>query len=49
MIGQKTEAFRGLYEWDSIDDAERYWTSFPMKLMKWRAIPQTLTYEVTRA
>ena len=49
MIGQRTDAFRGLYEWDSIDDAERYWTSFPMNLMKWRAIPQTLTYEVTKA
>ena len=49
MIGQKTGAFRGLYEWDSIDDAERYWTSFPMNLMKWRAVPQTLAYQVTKA
>lgn len=49
MIGQKTEAFRGLYEWDSVDDAERYWTSFPMNLMKWRAIPHTLSYQVTKA
>ena len=49
MMGQKTDAFQGLYEWDSIDDAERYWTSFPMNLMKRRAIPQTLSHEVRRA
>ena len=49
MLGQKTQAFRGLYEWDSVADAERYWTSFPMNLMKWRAVPQTLTYQVTAA
>ncbi|MFX0202903.1 MAG: hypothetical protein ACFFCW_42915, partial [Candidatus Hodarchaeota archaeon] len=46
MIGQKTGAFRGLYEWDSIEDAEKYWTSFPMKLMKRRAVPETLNQEI---
>ena len=45
MIGQKTGAFQGLYEWDSIEDAENYWTSFPMKLMKRRAVPETLNHE----
>lgn len=49
MMGQKTGAFRGLYEWDSIEDAEKYWTSFPMKLMKRRAIPETLNYEIRAA
>jgi hypothetical protein len=49
MMGQKTGAFRGLYEWDSIEDAEKYWTSFPMKLMKRRAIPETLNHEIRAA
>ena len=49
MMGQKTGAFQGLYEWDSIEDAENYWTSFPMKLMKSRAIPETLNYEIRAA
>ena len=46
MIGQKTGAFQGLYEWDSIEDAEKYWTSFPMELMKRRAVPETLNHEI---
>ena len=46
MIGQKTGAFQGIYEWDSIEDAENYWTSFPMKLMKRRAVPETLNHEI---
>ena len=46
MMGQKTGAFRGLYEWDSIEDAEKYWASFPMKLMKSRAIPETLSHDI---
>ncbi|MFC1651055.1 hypothetical protein ACFL2X_05745 [Candidatus Latescibacterota bacterium] len=48
MIGQKTGAFKGVYEWDSIEDAENYWTSFPMKLMKNRAVPETLIYEIKK-
>ncbi|UCC96744.1 MAG: hypothetical protein JSW66_12970 [Phycisphaerales bacterium] len=47
MTGQKTGAFQGLYEWDSIEDAQKYWTSFPMKLMKKRAVPGTLNHEIT--
>jgi hypothetical protein len=46
MMGQKTGTFEGLYEWDSIEDAENYWTSFPMKLMKKRAVPETLNHEI---
>ena len=49
MMGQKTGTFQGLYEWDSIEDAEKYWTSFPMKLMKKRAIPETLNHEIRAA
>jgi hypothetical protein len=49
LMGRKTGAFRGLYEWDSIKDAEKYWVSFPMKLMKRRAIPETLAHEIRAA
>jgi hypothetical protein len=49
MMGMETGDFQGLYEWDSIEDAEDYWTSFPMKLMKKRAVPQTLTHEIRNA
>jgi hypothetical protein len=49
MMGRKSGAFQGFYEWDSIEDAESYWTSFPMKLMKRRAVPQSLTHEIRRA
>jgi hypothetical protein len=47
LLGRKTGAFQGVYEWDSVEDAEKYWTSFPMNLMKRRAVPETLTYEIT--
>ncbi len=46
MIGQKTGLFQGLYEWDSVKDAEKYETSFPLRLMKMRAVPETLVYEI---
>ena len=46
MMGQNTGAFQGLYEWDSIEDAKKYWSSFPMKLMKRRAVPETLNHEI---
>jgi hypothetical protein len=45
LTGKDTETFQGLYEWDNVDDAEQYWSSFPLKLMKSRAIPDTLKYE----
>jgi len=38
--------FQGVYEWDTVAAAEIYWTSFPMRLMKRRAVPETLVYEI---
>ncbi len=46
MFDKATDTFQGLYEWDSVEDAERYWNSFPLKLMKSRSIPDTLKYEI---
>lgn len=47
MAGQDTGMFQGVYEWDSVESAEAYWTSFPMRLMKKRAVPESLWHEVT--
>jgi len=47
LIGQETGLFQGLYEWDTVKDAENYWTSFPMNLMKKRAVPSSLTYSIS--
>jgi hypothetical protein len=46
MIGTKTGMFRGLYEWETVGDAEEYWESFPMRLMRNRAVPETLRHEI---
>ena len=46
MLGQSTGMFQGSYEWDSVEEARAYWTSLPMRLMKRRAIAETLWYEV---
>ena len=47
LIGQETGIFQGFYKWDKVKDAKSYWTSFPMKLMKKRAVPSTLTYSIS--
>ncbi len=46
MLGRETGEIQGVYEWDTITSAENYWTSFPMKLMKRRAVPESLSYEI---
>jgi len=42
MSGRESGAFLGVYEWDTVEDAERYWDSLPMRLMRRRAAPGTL-------
>ncbi len=44
--GAESGRFGGVYEWDSVEDAEAYWTSFPMRLLKRRAVPESLSYEI---
>jgi hypothetical protein len=34
LLGQETGTTQGLYEWDTVEDAENYWMSFPMQLLK---------------
>ncbi|NIO11332.1 MAG: hypothetical protein GTO40_26280 [Deltaproteobacteria bacterium] len=45
-LGRESGEFQGIYEWDTVASAENYWTSFPMNLMKSRAVPETLSYEI---
>jgi len=45
-LGRESGEFQGIYEWDTVTSAENYWTSFPMKLMKRRAVPESLSYEI---
>jgi hypothetical protein len=47
-LGRKTGEFQGIYEWDTVASAEDYWSSFPMRLMKRRAVPESLSYQIER-
>jgi len=46
LTGKESGMFQGLYEFDSVEDAEHYWNSFPLKMMKGRAVPESLKYEI---
>ncbi|MFC1580240.1 hypothetical protein ACFL4N_04945 [Thermodesulfobacteriota bacterium] len=46
LYGKDTGVFQGLYEWDRDKDARNYESSFPMQLMKKRAIPESLVFEI---
>jgi hypothetical protein len=48
LLGRESGEFQGIYEWDTVASAEAYWTSFPMKLMKKRAVPESLSYEIKK-
>lgn len=45
-LGRTSGRFCGVYEWDSAADAEAYWTSFPMRMMKRRAMPGTVEHRI---
>ncbi len=46
LLGQETGITQGLYEWDTVEDAENYWMSFPMQLLKKRSVPASIFYNV---
>lgn len=46
MLGERTGDFIGLYEFDSVEDAEAYWDSLPLRMMRARAAPGSLEHEV---
>lgn len=49
MLGRETGMFQGSYEWDTIADAEAYWDSFPLRMMKRRAVPGSVVHEIKPA
>jgi len=48
LVGIETGCFQGFYEWESIQTAENYVNSFPLKLMKKRALPESLRIQVAK-
>jgi hypothetical protein len=46
LLGEQTGDFIGLYEFDSVEDAEAYWDSLPLRMMRGRAAPGSLEHEV---
>ncbi|MHC5037586.1 MAG: hypothetical protein ACYTHM_09755 [Planctomycetota bacterium] len=48
LLGETTGDFIGLYEFDTIENAEAYWDSLPLKMMRGRATRGSLTHKITR-
>lgn len=46
MLGRDSHMFQGVYEWDTLGDAEAYWDSFPLRMMKRRAIPSSVVHDI---
>jgi len=47
-VGTETSCFQGLYEWESLQAAENYVNSFPLRLMKKRARPDSLHIQIAK-
>lgn len=45
-IHENTGAFQGIYEWDSAEDAADYAESLAIRLMKKRAVPDSISQEI---
>ncbi len=46
LLGRQTGDFIGLYQFDTVDCAEAYWNSLPLRMMRRRAAPGSLSHEV---
>ena len=46
MFDRETGEFMGYYEWDTVEDAEKYWDSFPLRMMRRRAVQASLKREI---
>jgi hypothetical protein len=46
MKNEATCDYQGVYEWDSLDDAQAYVDSESMKIMRWLAIPDGIQWEI---
>lgn len=38
--------FQGIYEWDTVQDAENYACSFAMKFMARRSLPRSISFQI---
>ena len=45
LVNDETGDFGGIYEWTSVQDAERYANSFAMRLSKMRSVPGSFSGE----
>ena len=45
-LGRETGMLQRVYEWATVADAEAYWTSFPLRLMKRRARPGSVHHDI---
>ena len=46
LLGEESGDFIGYYEFDTVEDAEGYWSSLPLRMMRRRAAPGSLTHEI---
>jgi hypothetical protein len=49
LLGLDSGDFIGHYEFDTFDQAEAYYDSLPLRMMRKRAAPGSLTYEINAA
>jgi len=45
-LNETTGNFQGIYEWDTVQDAENYARSFAMRFMTMRSVPGSVSYEI---
>ncbi|MCP4674685.1 MAG: YdhR family protein [Deltaproteobacteria bacterium] len=46
LLGEDSGDFIGYYEFDTIEAAEAYWNSLPLRMMRKRAAKGSLTHEI---
>ena len=46
MLDAVNGEFQGVYEWDTVECAEKYANSFAMKFMTMRAVPGSISHEI---
>ena len=46
LLGEETGDFIGYYEFDTVEQAEAYWDSLPLRMMRGRAAAGSLSHEV---
>jgi hypothetical protein len=46
LYDKSTGDFRGLYQWQTVEDARRYARSFAVRFMKGRSVPGSVEYEI---